>query len=75
MPDYRIYEISKIGRVVGHPHRITCDNDDDAVQKATPLIGDRDIEVWQGTRVVAQIRSAEGAPGRFRWRPDHREDG
>jgi hypothetical protein len=75
MPDYRIYEINKIGRVVGRPHHITCDNDDDAVQKATPLMGDRDIEVWQGTRVVAQIRSAEGPPGRFRWRPDHREEG
>jgi hypothetical protein len=75
MPDYRIIEINKSGRVVGPPHHITCDNDGDAVQKAKPLMDVRDIEVWEGDRVVAQIRSAEGVQGRFRWRPDHREDG
>jgi hypothetical protein len=75
MPDYRIIEINKSGRVVGLPHYLTCDNDDDAVQKAKPLMDGRDIEVWEGARVVAQIRCAEGVPGRFRWRPDHREDG
>jgi hypothetical protein len=66
MLDYRIYEIDKIGRVVGHSHRITCDNDDDAVQKATPLMGDRDVEVWQGLASWLRFgpqRARQGALG------------
>jgi hypothetical protein len=70
MPDYRIYEIDKSGHVLGPPRHITCDDDEDAVRKARPLMDGYDIEVWQGARVVAQIRSTEGGAGRFRSRPD-----
>jgi len=70
MPDYGIYEIDKSGRLVGPPRHITCGDDEDAVRKARPLMDGYDIEVWQGARVVAQIRSSEGWAGRFRWRPD-----
>jgi hypothetical protein len=34
MPDYRLYEVNKNGRIVEPPYIITCDNDEDATRKA-----------------------------------------
>jgi hypothetical protein len=57
MPDYRIFEISKLGRIVGPAQIITCENDEEAVHTAEPLVNGHDVELWQGGRVVTRIRS------------------
>lgn len=59
MPDYRVYVVNEKGRVVGVPRVITCDDDDEAIEQAKPLIsGVLDghfIELWDGARTVGRV--------------------
>jgi hypothetical protein len=60
MPDYRIYEIKKDGRILAPAQIITCETDEEAIQTAGPLVNGYDVELWQGDRVVTLIRSGAG---------------
>jgi hypothetical protein len=57
MPDYRIYEINKRGRIVGPAQLITCENDEEALHAAEPLVNGYDVELWQADRIVSRILS------------------
>ena len=55
MPTYRFYSLKTDGHVAGPPLDFDCPDDNDAVKEAEKLVDGRDIEIWQGTRVVAYI--------------------
>lgn len=55
MSDYRLYSVAKSTRVMG-VEIITCDTDEDAIQKATELVHGLGIELWQGRRFVTAIQ-------------------
>jgi hypothetical protein len=57
MPDYRIFALNKLGRIRGPAQIVTCENDEEAVHTAEPLVNGYDVELWQGGRVVTRIRS------------------
>jgi len=54
MPDYRVYSIYQ-GRISDPPEVVTCDNDEQAIERASKLKGRCPVELWQGERLVAKI--------------------
>jgi hypothetical protein len=54
MPDYRVYAVDD-GRILGPADIITCDNDEQAIDKARKLKRRSAVEVWQANRLVAKI--------------------
>jgi hypothetical protein len=55
MPEYRFYSIRKDGHVAGSPIDRDCLDDGEALKEARQLVNGRDIEVWQGPRIVAYL--------------------
>jgi hypothetical protein len=55
MPEYRFYTVEKDGHLAGPPTVHNSLTDDAAVTEAKKLLGDRTIEIWQGTRVVYRL--------------------
>jgi hypothetical protein len=55
MPEYRFYSIRKDGRLAGPATDRDCPDDDEALKEARQLVNGRDIEVWQGPRIVAYL--------------------
>jgi hypothetical protein len=53
--DYRVYTVGIDGHFVGYEPLI-CDNDDDAIAKASSLMDGRDIELWDGPRLVVRLK-------------------
>ncbi len=60
MPEYRVYRI-KDGHTAGVPAILSCDTDQEAIEKANQLLDGLDVELWQGARVVAKIPAASGS--------------
>jgi hypothetical protein len=60
MPDYRVYPVDKDGHILGVALVVACDSDQEAIEKARSLIKGRDVEVWDGSRLVDQIEADEG---------------
>jgi hypothetical protein len=60
MPDYRAYTVGIDGRFVGYEPLI-CYNDDDAIAKASALLGTKDIELWNGPRLVIRLNARKPA--------------
>jgi hypothetical protein len=58
MPDYRIYRI-KDHRIAGPPEIIAADSDEEAVERAKPLMGGLDIEIWERPRFVRGIKMSD----------------
>jgi hypothetical protein len=56
--DYRIYEFT-VCRQIAAMRVIACTSDEEAVERARKMLDGRDLEVRQGTRIVAQLRSAD----------------
>jgi hypothetical protein len=55
VPIYRAYPVCK-GRVAAAPSvAITCENEQDGIQKAKQLVGGYDIELWDGPRFIARF--------------------
>lgn len=52
MPRYRVYFVDRAGYIAAPAEVIICLNDEDARQKARLLIDTRDVELWQGARLV-----------------------
>jgi hypothetical protein len=52
--DYRAYTVGDDGHFDG-VEPLNCTNDDDAVAKATALLGGHDIELWSGARLVVRF--------------------
>ena len=66
MSEYRAYRI-KNEHIDGVPVVITCDDDNVAIEQAKRRLSGHYIEVWDGARLVAGIKSTEtteaaGAP-------------
>ena len=57
MPDYRIYLITQDNHIASAPIRIVCDNDLAAVQQSHKLLDGNDIQLWQGRRLVTQLKA------------------
>jgi hypothetical protein len=57
MPDYRAYKIKPDGHIDGVPTIITCDDDQAAIEKTKSLVDGKDIELWDGTRLVTMMRA------------------
>jgi hypothetical protein len=55
MPQYSFYAIKKHGHVAGPPVSYELPNDDVAIEQAKLLINGRDIEIWEGKRVVGYL--------------------
>jgi hypothetical protein len=55
MPQYCFYTIKKHGHVAGPPVSYELPNDDVAIEQAKLLINGRDMEIWEGTRVVSYL--------------------
>lgn len=58
MTDYRIFPVDENGCVLGPSCVIKAHEDHEAIETARPLVDGCDVEVWQGTRIVAQLRSS-----------------
>ena len=58
MPDYRAYRI-KHNHIDGPPGIIVADDDHDAIERAKLLMGGHDIELWDGPRFVAGLKSTD----------------
>jgi hypothetical protein len=54
MAEYRAYTVGSDGHFVGYEPLI-CDNDDDAVAKASSLVDQHDIELWRGTTLIVRL--------------------
>jgi hypothetical protein len=53
----RLYTISKADHITRPPSIIDCNNDHDALERVKQLIDGYDIELWDGARFVARIKS------------------
>jgi hypothetical protein len=56
MPNYRIYVVDVDGHITGPPVVVTFDTDRAAIEQARQLVGDKDIELWEGPRLVKRIK-------------------
>jgi hypothetical protein len=59
MADYRIYMLDKKGRIFAPATELTCEADEEVIQKARSMVGGPDLERWDGARVVAKIPSED----------------
>lgn len=55
MPVYRFYAITEDGHIDRPPFTHNLPNDKAADEKAKQFLDGHDIEIWQGTRVVAYL--------------------
>lgn len=55
MPHYRIYFLDRNGRIAGPPEVILCADDEEAKQTAQRYLDRKDIELWDGARMVDKI--------------------
>lgn len=56
MPDYGFFEIEADGHIRRPARILTLPSDADAIERAKRLVGARDIEIWDGCRVVTRIK-------------------
>jgi hypothetical protein len=55
MGTYRIYTKGSDGHLKGPPREVDCIHDQEALERAGALKDDADLEVWQGSRLVAVL--------------------
>jgi hypothetical protein len=58
---YRAYQLSTDDRIAGPAAIIEADNDAAAIEHAEQLVDGHDIELWQGPRLIANLKSKHGA--------------
>jgi hypothetical protein len=56
---YRIYFMTSAGRIAGPAEVIASNSDQDAIEKAKQLFAGRNLEIWQGARLITPL-SADG---------------
>jgi hypothetical protein len=54
MADYRAYTVGLDGRFMGF-EPLVCADDAEAIEKVKLLVGDRSIELWNGSRFVIRL--------------------
>lgn len=55
MLEYKFYAIKRDGHIEGPPAARDCPNDGEALKEARQLVNGHDIEVWQGSRLIAYL--------------------
>jgi hypothetical protein len=55
MPEYRLQAVDKEGHSLGPLFIVTCDGDEEAIDRARKMKKDNAVEVWQAERLVAKI--------------------
>jgi hypothetical protein len=68
MPNYRIYTILGTNCIGGPPVEAHFETDEQAIKKAGELLPEKELEVWQGTRLVSRIKPTKLRRGIFRRR-------
>jgi len=64
MPSYRAYPVSKNRQVSAVPSVvIVCENEQDGLRQAQQLVEYFDIELWDGPRFVARLKSLQEPKG------------
>jgi hypothetical protein len=64
MPSYRAYPVSKNRQVAAAPSvAIVCENEQDGLRQAQQLVDDFDIELWDGPRFIARLKSPQEPKG------------
>jgi hypothetical protein len=53
--EYTVYQIAADNHIAVPPTRLDADDDDEAVEKAEQFLDGQDLEIWQGTRLVARL--------------------
>jgi hypothetical protein len=60
VPSFRAYPISNNRKVAAAPSVvIVCENDEDGLRQAQQLVSDNDIELWDGPRFIARLKSLQ----------------
>jgi hypothetical protein len=59
MPEYRFFSIKRSGHIEGPAIVHECAGDGDAIKEAKKHLDGKDIEIWQGPRVVAYLTPDE----------------
>jgi hypothetical protein len=55
MPEYRVLTVDNEGHTWGPQFNFTCDDDEQAIDRARQLKRRLAVEVWQAERLVAKI--------------------
>jgi hypothetical protein len=55
MPEYRLHAVDNEGHSVSPLFIVTCDDDEQAIDRARKLKKHFAVEVWQAERLVAKI--------------------
>ncbi len=62
VPSLRAYPISNNRKVAAAPSVvIVCENDQDGLRQAQQLVIENDIELWDGPRFIARLKSLHGS--------------
>ena len=59
---YRLFPVNVAGHIAGAPDVIEATNDEQAVQAARRLAGNRSAEVWSGDRLVTALKPKRSYP-------------
>jgi hypothetical protein len=59
MPEYRIFEVDKNGRVVAPSKVVRCPSDEEVIAESKLMVNGLDLEIWDGARRVAKIAFTE----------------
>jgi hypothetical protein len=57
MPIYRAYPVKKKCVAAAPSIAISCESDQDGIQKAQKLVGGYEIELWDGPRFIARFKT------------------
>jgi hypothetical protein len=57
MAIYRAYFLTVSDHINAAPALLDCASDEEAIQEAKQFLNGRGIELWEGARLVAQLRS------------------
>jgi hypothetical protein len=55
MPEYRLYRLNEVGRLMGPSIEIDAPDDAAAIAKAVEIDHAYIIEVWSGARLVSRV--------------------
>jgi hypothetical protein len=62
MPEYRIYKLNGQGHATGPALVLICGRDADVIQKVESLVDGQDVEIMDGARIVARLKSGSAYP-------------
>lgn len=61
MAEYHFYFIERNGHITRPAKVLECQGDEAAAREAEKLLNGRDIEIWEGARIVAYLVPERGS--------------